>query len=124
MIAACPSCRTRFRLPAGSLPEPGGRVRCGACGHVWFQAATAAGAAARTAAPSVDDPSPGPRPVTPSPAGEGSVVLIVALAVAAIAIALYVERDALMRLLPGTVAIYDALGLAGAPASEGLDAAG
>ncbi|WP_114393452.1 zinc-ribbon domain-containing protein [Oleisolibacter albus] len=36
MILTCPSCTKRFLLDAALLGT-GRRVKCGACGHVWFQ---------------------------------------------------------------------------------------
>lgn len=39
MEIACPNCAKRFRVPAEKLAPKGRKVRCAACGHVWFQAA-------------------------------------------------------------------------------------
>lgn len=37
MIVTCPVCSTRYRLDPSLLTEEGHRVRCTACGEVWFQ---------------------------------------------------------------------------------------
>lgn len=37
MILSCPKCSTRFLVDPGALAEKGRSVRCGACGHSWFQ---------------------------------------------------------------------------------------
>jgi predicted Zn finger-like uncharacterized protein len=37
MILQCPECSTRFALDARKLGESGRKVKCGRCGHVWFQ---------------------------------------------------------------------------------------
>ncbi len=35
MIATCPACGKRYRLPDGAVPSGGRSVRCAACGHGW-----------------------------------------------------------------------------------------
>ncbi len=37
MILNCPKCSTRFLVDPVALGEKGRSVRCGACGHSWFQ---------------------------------------------------------------------------------------
>ncbi len=37
MILECTSCATRFLVPDAALQGGGRKVRCGGCGHVWFQ---------------------------------------------------------------------------------------
>jgi predicted Zn finger-like uncharacterized protein len=37
MILTCPECSSRFVLPDEALGEDGRKVKCSACGHVWFQ---------------------------------------------------------------------------------------
>jgi predicted Zn finger-like uncharacterized protein len=56
MIVSCPSCATRYDLPAAALGGAGRKVKCAKCGHNWVQtqeaaeAAEAVAAAARAAA--------------------------------------------------------------------------
>lgn len=38
MIVSCPSCNLRFLVANDALGEAGRTVRCGSCGHKWFQA--------------------------------------------------------------------------------------
>ena len=35
MIATCPGCAKRYRLPEGAVPAGGRNVRCAACSHGW-----------------------------------------------------------------------------------------
>lgn len=37
MIVTCPSCETKFKVPAEAIPEAGRKVRCIKCQHVWLQ---------------------------------------------------------------------------------------
>ena len=37
MIATCPECRKRYRLPDDAVPLEGRSVRCTTCGHGWIQ---------------------------------------------------------------------------------------
>lgn len=37
MILGCPECQTRFAIDAQALRPDGRRVKCGKCGHVWFE---------------------------------------------------------------------------------------
>ena len=38
MIISCPSCATRYELPAQQLAADGSVIRCAACGHNWLEA--------------------------------------------------------------------------------------
>lgn len=38
MIVACPSCATRYHLPAGHGGADGSVIRCSICGHSWIEA--------------------------------------------------------------------------------------
>ncbi len=60
MIATCPSCRKRYRLPDDAVPPAGRTLRCAACGHSWT--VMPEDAAAADAAP----PSGPPEPVSDS----------------------------------------------------------
>lgn len=37
MILTCPDCTARFLLPARTLAPDGRKVKCSACGEIWFQ---------------------------------------------------------------------------------------
>jgi predicted Zn finger-like uncharacterized protein len=41
MIVACPSCSTRYDLPAQHLEGNGAMVRCSSCGHNWIESRAA-----------------------------------------------------------------------------------
>jgi predicted Zn finger-like uncharacterized protein len=41
MLLVCPSCRTRYAVPANAVGVDGRQVRCANCKHSWFQAAVA-----------------------------------------------------------------------------------
>lgn len=57
MIIACPSCHTRYRVPASSLGRSGRTVRCSGCGELWF---------AEPPAETGNDPPPLPAPTPPA----------------------------------------------------------
>ncbi|QYE34798.1 zinc-ribbon domain-containing protein [Polymorphobacter sp. PAMC 29334] len=57
MIATCPACSKRYRLPDDAVPPEGRSVRCAACGHGWT---------AFPAPPPAIDREPG-LPFTPPP---------------------------------------------------------
>lgn len=91
MQLTCPSCETKFAIDADQIGASGRQVRCGSCGHKWFQEppaeATDAGdpptdapadsgdaAAAIAAADATADPdsAPGPAPSGVAPVIEPS----------------------------------------------------
>lgn len=83
MQLTCPSCDTKFAIDADQLGASGRRVRCGSCGHEWFQGPIADdpgtvesgdGAAAVAAAEATSDPdaAPGPAPSAVAPVVEPS----------------------------------------------------
>ena len=65
MILTCPSCSTRFAVKTEALGDAGREVRCGKCGHKWFQApdAEAAPATVEPAVEAVEAEAPQPEPV-------------------------------------------------------------
>lgn len=73
MEIACPNCAKRFRVPDEKLGPAGRKVRCAACGNVWFQA-PAAGApsgAAQQNAPGQAAARPAAAPPPPAEATGG-----------------------------------------------------
>ena len=112
MIVRCSACRTRYLVDPAALGEAGRRVRCTNCGHVWHQTPAAEAAEAPDkAAPAV----PLDRP--PAWAGWAAAGLFVIAALAGLALA----RNAIVTSWPGTVSIYDAVGLPiQAPQAQGL----
>ena len=69
MILTCPSCSTRFAIKTEALGDTGREVRCGKCGHKWFQAPEAEAAPVAAAveptpvAVAVEAEAPQPEPV-------------------------------------------------------------
>ena len=112
MIVRCSSCATRYQVDLSALGEAGRRVRCTRCGHVWHQTP---GADAPEASDSAAPPVPPNRP--PAWAGWAAAGLFVIAALAGLALA----RNAIVDSWPGTVSIYDAVGLPiQAPQAQGL----
>lgn len=69
MIAACPQCRTRFRLAREKLGPQGARIRCSSCQTVFRvqapESAPPTPAEARPTAASRPAPAPAPKPLPP-----------------------------------------------------------
>ena len=112
MIVRCSSCATRYLVNLPALGEAGRRVRCTRCGHVWHQTPGAdTPEVSDRAAPSVRLDRP------PAWAGWAAAGLFVIAALAGLALA----RNAIVAGWPGTVSIYDAVGLPiQAPQAQGL----
>jgi predicted Zn finger-like uncharacterized protein len=69
----CPSCASVFRIEPEQLGTAGRKVRCGDCGHTWFQApgeAVEAAAPARAPEPEPAAPEPEPAAEAPEPVAE------------------------------------------------------
>ncbi len=112
MIVSCSSCATRYQVDLSALGEAGRQVRCTRCGHVWHQTPSAD---APEAPGSTAPPVPLDRP--PAWAGWAAAGLFVIAALAGLALA----RNAIVDSWPGTVSIYDAVGLPiQAPHAQGL----
>ncbi|MDE0203385.1 MAG: zinc-ribbon domain-containing protein [Rhodospirillaceae bacterium] len=112
MIVRCSSCATRYLVDLADLGEAGRRVRCTRCGHVWHQTPGAdTPEVSDRVAPSVRLDRP------PAWAGWAAAGLFVIAALAGLALA----RNAIVAGWPGTVSIYDAVGLPiQAPQAQGL----
>lgn len=112
MIVRCSACKTRYLVDLSALGETGRRVRCTNCGHVWHQSPAAD-------APKVSDSVASPVPLDRPPAWAGwaAAGLFVVAALAGLALA----RNAIVDCWPGTVSIYDAVGLPiQTPQAQGL----
>jgi predicted Zn finger-like uncharacterized protein len=139
MILQCPECSTRFALDARKLGEAGRKVKCGKCGHVWFQerpaeaevapayAAEAAGAAATATAPAPGaDAGPmltGRRPEAPVRGGLPSTEVqprrgraaagwaVLLLLVGGLVTIGAAARDEIVALWPPALKLYETIGL-------------
>jgi predicted Zn finger-like uncharacterized protein len=137
MILNCPSCGTRFLIDPALLEPDGRKVRCGRCGHSWFQdrpapseaVAAVAEAPSGSAIPRLQafdearrSASEGRRAALPGPAPSRGLsriaagwIALVALLAALIAGALF-ERERIIALVPEAAELYQMAGLQPAPA--------
>ncbi len=69
MILTCPNCATKFRVSDSALGPRGRRVRCSACGHLWFAEPEAAAGAPPAAEPAAAPPEE-ETPAAPPPPAE------------------------------------------------------
>lgn len=127
MIVICPNCSTRYLVETQKLGVQGRMVRCGSCGHTWYQAPP------EDVAPRVETVGPAPgqesqpqaQPATVERGGLpaiprrrrrwGAVVatlLVLLLVLAGAGSGAILLRDRVMALVPQTVRIYSRLGLA------------
>lgn len=136
MILNCPSCGARFKVDAALLGEAGRNVRCGSCGHNWHQTARdAASAEARSTSDIRPDPSldkldeqrkrvQARRAIAKreiasrSSSGVGWLIFLAVLV--ALVAGAWLGREAIIAALPGTVALYEMVGLE-ETVGEGLD---
>lgn len=135
MILTCEECHTRYLLPTHLLGLDGRRVKCTICGHEWFQIPqeeSVGGQAAAHVEDSVKDAAPlyqMPVLAEASPqeikvAGRFSATASSFMAAFFIGVLIFAGllagRMPVMAQWPDSVALYDALGLAGAVPGEGL----
>lgn len=132
MILNCPSCGTRFLIDPALLGPDGRKVRCGRCGHSWFQerAASSEPVAAAAAGPSASaiprlqafdearrSAAEGRRAALPGPAPERGLSRIaigwIALAVVVVALiaGALLGREQIVALVPEAAGLYQAVGL-------------
>ncbi|MCM2344654.1 MAG: zinc-ribbon domain-containing protein [Alphaproteobacteria bacterium] len=137
MILTCEECQTRYLLPTHLLGAAGRRVKCTICGHEWFQIpeesedeslheVSAHDDSVKEKSAGYDVPALADVILTEDKSTHkisGGVVsgFMAALFVGGIIFAgLLVARGPVMAQWPDSVALYDALGLAGPEAGAGL----
>ncbi|MGH7014751.1 MAG: DUF3426 domain-containing protein [Stellaceae bacterium] len=121
MIVICPTCSTRYLVETQKLGAQGRMVRCGNCGHTWYQAPP------EDAPPRVELTVPVPEPrqgavergglpaIPPRRRRRGAAVvalLVLLLVLAAVGWGAIFLRDQVMALVPQSARIYSRLGLA------------
>lgn len=138
MILTCPSCSTRYLTDAAKFAR-GRTVRCGTCGHSWYQApprdatrqlsapeaygsrsmgATTGGGLG----PAMDLSAPAPRRKTPSMSGGAAVIAgwaVLGIFLAGIAGGLILFKDQVIAAWPKAATAYNRL--AGGASATGLD---
>ncbi|QQG35612.1 MAG: zinc-ribbon domain-containing protein [Micavibrio aeruginosavorus] len=137
MILTCEECHTRYLLPTHMLGAAGRRVKCTICGHEWFQVPRREeDGVVQSQAPIEDSVKDGAAtyelPVLSEAVHQESRVaepfsrVKVSCFMAAIFIGmmifagLIVARTSVMTQWPDSVALYDAMGLAGPVPGAGL----
>lgn len=151
MHLTCPSCETTFAVDRDQIGSAGRRVRCGSCGHDWFQEAPGAdsapdggnGAAAAEEAPPPEVPAPEvpapevpapaparrerrrppPRPA-PAPRGRGVMFgwLLLLIVALGLAAGAYFGRERIVAAFPAASELYELVDLAVIPPlGEGLE---
>ncbi|MGH6976053.1 MAG: DUF3426 domain-containing protein [Stellaceae bacterium] len=121
MIVICPTCATRYLVETQKLGAQGRMVRCGSCGHTWYQAPP------EDMTPRVELTGPEPEP-TPGVVERGGLpairrkhkrwrwgavvtLLVLLLVLAAAGWGAIFMRDPVMALVPQTAKVYSRLGL-------------
>ena len=132
MNLTCPSCATTFVVEFQQLGPSGRQVRCGSCGHSWYQAAddeAAAGAAPPAAQPAPVPPARsrrGPRPPPKAEARSGGSarllgwILFLAV-VGGLGAGLYFGRAQVVALVPAAANLYQMAGLGPPPTGITLE---
>lgn len=150
MHLTCPSCDTTFAVDPDQIGAAGRRVRCGSCGHDWFQEAPGADSTAEEApppeAPAPEAPAPEvPAPEVPAPAaaparrerprrppprhkpaprGRGVMFgwLLLLIVALGLAAGAYFGRERIVSAFPAAAELYEMIGLAVIPPlGEGLE---
>jgi len=121
MIVTCPTCSTRYLVETQKLGAQGRMVRCGSCGHTWYQAPP------EDTPPRVELTGPEPEPmpgmvergglpaISRKRRGRGAavtVLLVFLLLLAGAGWGAIFLRDRVMAAFPQTARIYSRLGLA------------
>ncbi len=136
MNLTCPSCDTIFEVTPEELGQGGRAVRCGNCGHDWFQGQAAEPLVTEKPAPPVsspplasETPSPvseesrsdvsaqaGQRPLSQPPKRARSSLAVgwmsLALFVVGLGAGLYFGKDRIISALPSAARLYQLAGLA------------
>ncbi len=73
MLLECPSCATRYEIPA-ALPPDGRKVRCAKCGHVWVALPESLIDEPLTPPEPLSSPEPGPEPSAPPVEEDSDIV--------------------------------------------------
>jgi len=131
MHLSCPSCDSTFLVDPDQIGSDGRHVRCGSCGHDWFQAAAPDEGAGVADEPGADEASPQaaepaqkapespPRkrlptpPPPPSRAASGVAIgwVLFLLVLAALAAGGYFGRAQIVAAIPASADLYRLVGL-------------
>jgi predicted Zn finger-like uncharacterized protein len=118
MNLTCPSCATTFVVEFQQLGPSGRQVRCGSCGHSWYQAAEDEAAADAAPAEAVQPVAqPAAQPVQESQAARRGIsarllgwILFLAV-VGGLGAGLYFGRAQVVALVPAAANLYQMAGL-------------
>ncbi|MDE2228554.1 MAG: zinc-ribbon domain-containing protein [Alphaproteobacteria bacterium] len=120
MIVTCPTCSTRYLVDTQKLGVQGRMVRCGSCGHTWYQAPPEHATSRIDLTEPVPEPTPGVVERRGLPAiqrrrrswGKLVALLVLLLVLAGAGWGAIFMRDRVMALVPQSARIYSRLGLA------------
>ncbi len=123
MILGCPECQTRFAIDAQALRPDGRRVKCGKCGHVWFEEPPPPSAAEPLSVTPLEPEEQSPVPTPNLPAvtvadqrrTAGAAWVLVVLLLAVVAAQAWYGRASIARAWPPAEAIYGVFGIAAFP---------